>query len=73
MKVFRGKRAPRCLTLEAIPSQREVRQSSDALNKALADLFAEFIHQKLKTGELIVENRVVRVNPQWSNHEQESK
>ena len=69
---MRGKRKLRTLSVEAIPCPSAVRQNGkDSLNRSLVALLVEMIQQKLKEGILIVQNGIVRVNPEKVNHEQE--
>lgn len=62
------RRKPRELTLETvlIVEDRDASSIDESLNELLTDFLTRMFHEKVETGELVIENGVVRVNCQGS-------
>jgi hypothetical protein len=64
----RARRKPRALVLETVLTETDKDASviDKSLNGVLADYLTRIVNEKIETGELVIENGVVRVNCQES-------
>ncbi len=67
----KARRKPRELTLEAnqVGEQSDQLLVGNSLDELLTDFLVRMIYQKVETGELVVEEGVVRINAQGQRDE----
>jgi hypothetical protein len=71
-KFIHGKREPRRLIVEAAPSpSQQVQVSVSCFNQALAELFTDLLSEKVRTGEFVIEEGIVKLHRKRTYDESE--